>query len=173
MEGFDRTQAVTALTLVAVVLAVGLWASSPAGPLAGLFSPLEYDTETVTLTDSDGQQLATVDVRIADTERERYVGLSKTATLDSGEGMLFVHEASADHVYVMRNMSFALDIIFVDPNGTVTTIHHAPVPERTPESSLVRYRGTGKYVLEVPRGFANETDISVGNRMSIPSNEGA
>ncbi|MFW5956643.1 MAG: DUF192 domain-containing protein [Halorhabdus sp.] len=146
--------------------------ASPTGPLAPWLHPLDYGEATVTIQDENGTSLATVDVRIADTERERYVGLSETETLEDGEGMLFVHENTGTHAYVMpddddRTMSFPLDIVFIDADGRITTIHHAHLAEnaRNPDR---RYRGQGRYVLEVPYGWTNETGIAVGDRVSIP-----
>ncbi|MFB6123631.1 MAG: DUF192 domain-containing protein [Haloferacaceae archaeon] len=124
-----------------------------------------YERTTVTFVDENGTELATVRVRIADTTIKRYIGLSNTESLDAGEGMLFVHESEGTHAYVMRKMDFPLDIVFVDASGTVTTVHHAPLPSG--EGDLKRYRGRGKYVVEVPMGYANETGISAGDRMVI------
>lgn len=129
----------------------------------------EYDRATVALVDASGAQLAEVDVRIADTPEKRYLGLSATESLGPREGMLFVHDAEGQYAYVMRDMAFPLDIVFIAPDGTVTTIHHAPLPpEGTSNSELTRYRGTGRYVLELPRGTVNETGLSEGDRVVIP-----
>ena len=124
-----------------------------------------YDRTTVTFVDENGTELATVRVRIADTLMKRYTGLSNTESLDSGEGMLFVHDSEGEHAYVMRDMDFPLDVIFVDASGTVTTVHHAPLPSG--DGALKRYRGRGKYVVEVPMGYTNETGIEVGDRMVV------
>lgn len=126
-----------------------------------------YERTTVAAIDENGTRLATIEVRVADTWRKRYTGLSDTESLDFGEGMLFVHESAGTHTYVMREMDFPLDIVFIAPNGTITTIHHAPVPEETPGDSLRGYSGTGKYVLEVPRGYTNATGIDAGDRVRI------
>lgn len=164
----DRNRLVTLVAVVTVLLVVGFWALHPTGPLGGLLHPLEYEETTVALTDRNGSELATVDVRVADSERERYVGLSETASLPEGEGMLFVFPESGRHEFVMRGMDFPLDIVFAAPNGTITAIHHAPVPEQTPEDDLRRYPGTGQYVLEVPRGYTNTTGVGVGDRLGLP-----
>jgi len=171
MEWPDRDRLVTLVALGLVVLAIGFWALSPTGPLGGLLHPLDYDQSTVTLADENGTELATVDVRVADTERERYVGLSKTDSLAAGDGMLFVFPESDRHEFVMRDMDFPLDIVFVAPNGTITTIRHAPVPGDA--SGDGSYPGTGQYVLEVPRGYTNATGIEVGDRVVVPSNVSA
>ena len=119
---------------------------------------------------SDSRQLATVEVRISDTRAQRYTGLSDTESLGPNEGMLFVHEEADEYAYVMRDMDFPLDIVFVDANGTITTIHHAPLdPEGTSNADLTRYEGRGKYVLEVNRGWANRTGVSVGDTVELPA----
>jgi hypothetical protein len=133
----------------------------------------EYDRTTVSLVDASGERLAEVDVRIADTAEKRYLGLSATESLGPREGMLFVHDAEGEYAYVMRDMAFPIDIVFVAPDGTVTTIHHASLPpDGTDNSDLTRYRGTGQYVLELPRGTANETGLEEGDRVVIPDSIG-
>ncbi|WP_135305287.1 DUF192 domain-containing protein [Haloarcula amylovorans] len=125
------------------------------------------ENPTVAVRSNDTQRLAAVEVRISDTYRQRYVGLSETESLEPNEGMLFVHDEEGEFAYVMRNMSFPLDIIFIDANGTITTIHHAPLPPEGTDD-LKRYEGRGKYVLEVNRGWANRTGVSVGDRVELP-----
>ncbi|WP_123533879.1 DUF192 domain-containing protein [Halosimplex salinum] len=128
-------------------------------------NPDGYERVTVTAYDDNGTELATVEVRVADTQPKRYLGLSNTSELSTGAGMLFVHESEGSHGYVMRDMAFPLDIVFVDADERITTIHHAGVPEGSYERT---YRGRGKWVLEVPRGWANETGVEEGDRIAVP-----
>jgi len=158
----------TVAALLALVLAVAA-VSFLSGPPLGLVETGEYETATVAVHDANGTQLATVDVRVADTREKRRVGLSRTGSLADGEGMLFVHPEEGEYAYHMREMSFPLDIVFVAGDGSVTRIHHAPVPEG---EASERYRGTGKYVLEVPRGWTNESGVSVGDTVSVPGDVG-
>jgi uncharacterized membrane protein (UPF0127 family) len=148
-----------ALGVVVVLVAVGAWFFF--NPPLMFVDTGEYDRTNVTAYGENGDQLATVDVRIADDRDKRRVGLSRTDSLEFGEGMLFVHGSEDTHTYVMRNMSFALDIIFADSDGRITTIYHAPVDGDS-------YDGWGKYILEVPRGWANETGVTTGARIEIP-----
>lgn len=123
-----------------------------------------YETTTVEAVDGDtGESLATVEARVADGFVKQYVGLSATDELDEGEGMLFVHDDERERAYVMREMAFALDIVFVDADGRVTTIHEAE-PESRP---LMQYRGTGRYVLEVPKGWSERNGIEPGDRIVV------
>jgi uncharacterized membrane protein (UPF0127 family) len=123
-----------------------------------------YATTTVELVDEDGTRLATVDAWVADTWMKRYTGLSDTGALRPGQGMLFVHDEEATHGYVMRNMDFPLDMVFVASDGTITTIHHAPLESG---GDLTEYSGRAKYVLEVPMGYTNETGVEVGDGVRI------
>ncbi|WP_324663656.1 DUF192 domain-containing protein [Haloarcula sediminis] len=170
---------VVALAVAVLALQTGLWVD-----IVGVG---EYEQGTVTVTDSntttpctappnrtavaacDGPRtLGTVDVRISDTVEQRRLGLSDTESLGPDEGMLFVHGEEAVQTYVMRDMDFALDIIYIDANRTITTIHHAPPPPEG-ESYSERYSGRAKYVLEVNRGWTNRTGVSVGDTVELPA----
>ncbi|MFA9516638.1 DUF192 domain-containing protein [Halopenitus sp. H-Gu1] len=151
----NRRLTVIGLLLVAAalgLLAVDLWPAE-----AG-----EYDRTTVEIEDGDtGERLATVEVRIADTQTKRYTGLSETESLDPDEGMLFIHDEPGSYAYVMRNMSFPIDIVFINADGTISTIHSAEA------DSDARYEGQGQYVLEVRYGYMADHGIETGDRVII------
>ncbi|ACM58099.1 DUF192 domain-containing protein [Halorubrum lacusprofundi] len=145
----------SALGAIALLLVAAI-AANPALLIAG------YDTTTVEAVDGEtGDSLATVETRVADGFAKQYVGLSETDELADDEGMLFVHDETGKHAYVMRGMSFGLDIVFVAPNGTVTEIHEA-APDSRP---YTRYAGTGRYVLEAPRGWSERNGVGPGDRL--------
>jgi uncharacterized membrane protein (UPF0127 family) len=135
-------------------------------PPVAVVDPGGYDTETVSISEGDRTVLATVEVRIADTQEKRRVGLMRTDSLANGSGMLFVHSREGTYTYHMRNMSFDLDIVFIDSNGTITAIHEARAPDSGEDSET--YTGRGRYVLEVPRGYTDALGIEVGHRVAIP-----
>mgnify|MGYP002762250513 CR=1 FL=1 len=135
-------------------------------PPVSVVDPGEYETTTVTIHDETGAELAAVEARIADTKEKRRVGLMRTGSLDNGSGMLFVHARDGTYTYHMENMSFDIDILFVDASGTITSIHHASAPG--PEEESDTYTGRGRYVLEVPRGFTEAAGIREGHRVEIP-----
>jgi hypothetical protein len=126
-----------------------------------------YDDGTVRIHDTDGSLLATVDVEVADTTRERQQGLSGTESLANGSGMLFVHDRPGTYTYIMPDMNYPLDMIFIGEDGRVTGIRHAPAPGPNEDGSDISRTGTGKWVLEVPRGYANATGIDVGDTVEI------
>jgi uncharacterized membrane protein (UPF0127 family) len=156
-----RARAVLAGTVIVAAL-LGLYLLAPP---TTLLTPAEHERTAVTLVDSNGTELASVDVRVAATGDQRRVGLSRTDSLEAGAGMLFVHDSVDTRSYVMRNMSFGLDIVFIDSDGTITEIHDAPAPP----GGDAPYRGTGQYVLEVPRGWTDAVGVSVGDGVEIPA----
>ncbi len=81
-------------------------------------------------------------VRVVDTPKERTQGLSGTTTLAPDEGMLFVFEEAGLHGFWMKNMNYAIDILWlndelkpvavtknISPNS-FPTIFYPPVPVR-------------------------------------------
>jgi hypothetical protein len=156
--------------LIAVFGFVLVWTLMGGAPLSVLLNGddgMDYDRTTVTIEDENGTQLGTVDVRISDTPRKRWVGLSNTTELPNGTGMLFVHEDEARRSYVMRRMDFPIDIVFVDANGTITAIHHAET-EPNSQDDLTQYGGTGRFVLEVPYHWTTRQGIETGDHLRIP-----
>lgn len=146
-------RAVAAL-LIALAIGVAVVAVSP-----GLLAD-DYDRTTVAIADGEtNEALATVDVRIADTQSQRYTGLSDTESLAEDEGMLFVHDDPGEYAYVMRDMAFAIDIVFVDADGTITSIHEAHPDDDG------RFEGHGQYVLELRLGYAADHGIEEGDRV--------
>jgi len=148
---------------IGVVVVCGMLALG--GCLGVLADPDDGDYEWTMITAVDGEtdaELATVEVRIADSWEQRYTGLSDTESLDDNEGMLFIHDEEGTPGYVMREMAFPIDMVFIDADGEITTIHHAEVDDDE------TFRGTAQYVLEVPYHYTTDNDIAVGDRVEIP-----
>jgi uncharacterized membrane protein (UPF0127 family) len=143
-------------------------AGSEAGDTASP-SPTEgrYDHATVTVLDENGTELGTVRVAVADTPEKRYTGLSKTESLPADRGMLFTYDAQGSHTYVMREMSFGIDIVYIDANRTIGTVHHAPEPAEGEDGEDQRYPGEGKYVLEVNYEWTTRHGVEPGDRVRI------
>jgi uncharacterized membrane protein (UPF0127 family) len=159
-----RREFVLLLGVLGLVIAAILGLQS--GVLLGVSDPGGYEEGTVTVY-NDSTERGTVSVRISDNRSQRITGLSDTESLGSNEGMLFVHNRESTHTYVMRDMDFPIDIIFIDSNRTITTVHHASTPPKG-ETHSREYPGRGLYVLEVNRGWANRTGTVVGDRVELP-----
>ncbi|HEY4440953.1 MAG TPA: DUF192 domain-containing protein, partial [Candidatus Elarobacter sp.] len=71
----------------------------------------------------------------------------------------------------MKNTIAALDMIFVNGDGTVTAVA-ADVPATapgTPDEQVARRDGTGRYVIELGAGEAARLGIAAGERLFIPA----
>ena len=101
-------------------------------------------------------------VEIADTRELRATGLMFRESMDRQTGMLFVYEHPQRAVFWMKNTLIPLDMIFLDRNGVVTSVHHDAVPgDLSPIDG-----GYGVYaVLEINGGLARDYGISEGSQM--------
>jgi len=107
---------------------------------------------------------------VADTYLERSEGLQHREEIPVKSGMLFVFEKPKEVAFIMHNMNFPLDIIFIAENGTVVNIEEAEVEEPgTPRSDLIRYRSKGevKWVIEINQGLSQQYGIGPGTPVKI------
>ena len=180
MAEWSPRRALPALLLVLVLLSAGCigLGGDPAGPTAtpmpATASPTAtavhptYAQTTVTVVDDEsGEELGRVEAAIADNRSLRSTGLSDTDRLPEDRGMLFVYEAERNLTYVMRRMSFDLDIVFVYGNGTIESIHERPAPEAGEDGDSIEASGEGQYVLEVNRGWTDERGVEAGDRLEF------
>jgi len=126
-----------------------------------------YDHATVTVLDENGTVLGEVRAAAADTPQKRYTGLSDTELLPEDGGMLFTYGGEGNHTYVMREMDFGLDIVYIGSDGLINTIHHAPEPPEGEDGEDYRYPGRGQYVLEVNYNWTVRSGVEEGDRVEI------
>ncbi|WP_254604125.1 DUF192 domain-containing protein [Leisingera sp. ANG59] len=101
-------------------------------------------------------------VEIADDEQERAQGLMFRESMPRGAGMLFVYERPQPAAFWMKNTLIPLDIIFLDQNGLVTSVHENATP-----GDLTPIPGGDEVfaVLEINGGLARRYGIAPGNQM--------
>lgn len=105
-------------------------------------------------------------VEIADDDTERATGLMHRDMLPLSAGMLFVYDRPQQLSFWMRNTLIELDMLFVDPTGTVQHIHNRAQPgDETPITG-----GPGlTHVLEINGGLAQRLGITVGSVLRHPT----
>lgn len=128
---------------LAIVLAV----------LAGIFQAVLAQS-TVTINDK------AFNVRVADEYYEQTTGLSTTESLQPNEGMLFVHQEEDFYPIWMKDMNFAIDIVWIDANKQVISIDHNVEPESYPAAFISEK--PAMYILEIPAGAAAAAGIQAG-----------
>jgi uncharacterized membrane protein (UPF0127 family) len=127
----------------------------------------DYETTDVRAETPDGEHLGMVTAAVADTPEKRFDGLSYTDSLPEDRGMLFVYDEVGDHTFVMRRMSFGIDIVYADADGVVTTIHHAPEPGPDEDGNEQEYPGRGQYVLEVNYEWTTRHGVEEGDVLAF------
>lgn len=93
------------------------------------------------------------DVKVARTPEEQITGLSKTKRLPKDEGMLFVYDEPQDLEFTMEDTSIDLDIIFIDEDNCVISVHSVKAGNTEPITEV-----DAQYVLEVNYGSGIEPD---------------
>lgn len=140
---------------------------TPTEPAAGTetATPVHasYETTEVVVRTQAGERLGAVTAAISDTVELRYRGLSDTESLPEDRGMLFIFEDPGDRTFVMRGMSFGIDIIYADSDGVITRIHHARAPGPNEDGNDQQYPGYGQYVLEVNKGWTTARGVTEGD----------
>jgi uncharacterized membrane protein (UPF0127 family) len=81
--------------------------------------------------------------------------------------MLFVFSDSSERSFVMRNMRFPLDIIFIN-NNVVTKIYRDLPPEGNDPKNIYSSDGPADMVLELNAGEANRLNLQEGEEINIP-----
>ena len=102
-------------------------------------------------------------VHVADTPALRTLGLSGRDSLARGTGLFFVFDEPGMHGFWMKDMNFAIDIVWITEDLYVDSITRGAHPDSFPQ---VFYPASPVvYVLEVPAGDA-ET-IKIGDSVSF------
>ncbi len=111
---------------------------------------------------AEGKELARIDIEIAEDDLSREQGLMYRNEMAEHHGMLFVFEDEAFRSFWMKNTPLPLDIIFVDGQHRIITIHKNTTPFSEEE---YRSSAPARYVVEVNAGFTDRFKIQVGDRI--------
>ncbi|MDP2641812.1 MAG: DUF192 domain-containing protein [bacterium] len=119
----------------------------------------ESEVRTIRVNDTE------IRVEVAETLESRQTGLSGREFLPEGTGMLFVFEDLARHGFWMKDMNFAIDIIWTDGEGRVVDIAKEVSPDTFPE--VFYPKQLAKYVLELNAGDAEKFGIDTGVKLYL------
>ncbi len=97
---------------------------------------------------------------ISGTETLQEAGLSGWSSLEENQGMLFVFPTPGKYSFWMKDMKFALDMIWFNDKKQIIDIAENILPETYPKSFSPSENSI--YVLEVPSGFCSRNNIIVG-----------
>jgi uncharacterized protein len=114
-------------------------------------------------TDSLGNNKVKIDIEVADTDYERQLGLMYRTEMEEYQGMLFIFPRQDFQSFWMRNTHIPLDIIFINSDKVIVTIHQNTIPysDRSYPSSA-----PSQFVVEVNAGFTGKYNIIEGDKVS-------
>ena len=116
----------------------------------------------LTFVDSLENPIIKIDIEIADNDYERQLGLMNRQSMEEMQGMLFIFPQERYQSFWMMNTLFSLDIIFVNSNKEIVTIHKdtTPLSERSYPSTE-----PAQFVVEVNAGFCDSHNIKLGDKI--------
>ncbi len=106
-------------------------------------------------------------IEIVKTPSAMYRGLSNRPSLCRDCAMMFVFPESDQRIFVMRDMNFPLDIVFINNSKIVKIYHNLPPEGSAPQfqySSVV----PADRVLELNAGVAREFGLEEGQWLDLP-----
>jgi hypothetical protein len=107
-----------------------------------------------------------IKAEIVTTPLAAYRGLSNRPTLGADEGMLFNFIDKQEREFVMREMNFPLDIIFIADDRIIKIAANLP-PEGNDVVNIYSSGGPVNQVLEVNGGYCREKGINVGDQILL------
>lgn len=136
-----------------------------------IYTYLDYQTDTV--DQKSNQTTATINGRtfvvdIADSQSERIRGLSNRISLAPNEGMLFIFNRETRPAFWMKDMNFAIDILWINHNLEIVGIIENLSPDTYPKT----YRPDIpiRYVLELPAKTTSHYGIRLGDQVHLNMN---
>lgn len=107
-----------------------------------------------------------INLEIADDKAEHYLGLSFRESLHESSGMLFLFPQKEIRSFVMRDMKFPLDLVFIEENKIIDIYSNLPFAEA---DSKILYKSSLPVdkVLELNAGFCQQHNISVGDEINF------
>jgi len=104
-------------------------------------------------------------VSIANSEKDREIGLSETKSLDQNQGMLFLFNNPGYYSFWMKNMKFPIDIIFIN-NDQIVTIHdNAQIIKAQENPMLYTPTQSSDKVLEIQAGISEKYNFKIGDKV--------
>lgn len=118
------------------------------------------------LSISSERGLHNFEVEIADTFKQREIGLMNRTELAERSGMLFVFEQTSEQAFWMKNTLIPLDIVFIDENFQIETIARDAQPCKEVHCPLYSSGLPIRYVLELKGGATDKLGIKEGDKVT-------
>lgn len=128
------------------------------------FTKYNWGKTTVTLKDVPLQAL------VAKNTYQLEKGLGGRKSLAPYDAMIFPFSLPGRYAFVMRDMQFAIDIVWLNAGEVVDIAPSVPPEPGVSEDQLRRYlpRSAATMVVELPAGWAQAHGLAIGDRLTVP-----
>ncbi|MBF0619045.1 MAG: DUF192 domain-containing protein [Candidatus Omnitrophica bacterium] len=106
-------------------------------------------------------------VDVAGNDEDRARGFMYRERIEPGQGIFFIFDSVDIYGFWMKNVKFALDIIWLDEAKRVVYIQHQAPPCSIRPCPVYEPPVVSKYVVEIPPGDAGRLGIKVGDEVSF------
>jgi hypothetical protein len=103
-----------------------------------------------------------IDIEIADNDDRRTRGLMDRIGMKENQGMLFIFPYDTIQSFWMKNTVMPLDIMFINRDNEIVTIHKNTVPFDTGAYASTK---PASLVVEVNAGYTEKYGINVGDKI--------
>ncbi len=158
------------ILIVAIVVGTLIYISSKKEKNPVIFQsesleiPFKQQGSLAFLSTQTGDTISVIDIEIADNDQRRARGLMYRKSIPENAGMLFIHDKPDILSFWMKNTYIPLDMVFVDAEKTIVTIHANTQPLR--EWSYASTQ-PALYVVEVNAGYCAKNNIAEGDKIEF------
>jgi uncharacterized protein len=149
--------------LIILVLAISLIGAACNRPQTPAPEGQGYSNGTIHLADR------TISYELADTLPEKQKGLSGRSGLEENQGMLFAFPTPDFPSFWMKDMNFAIDIVWIRGDEVVDITADAQPQPGIPDFQLRTYspKTPADRVLELKEGWASRNGLKIGDKIEI------
>ena len=156
------------LAVIVAVIAVAVWI----GPQMHQGATIPLSVPDTTRADYEPllpMQIGGVSVMasVADSPEERQQGLSGTTMLPEDVVKLFVFDDNNRWSFWMKDMRYAIDMLWVNEGEEIVHIERAVAPETYPAQSFTP-PVPARYVIETVAGFSEKQQLATGTKVVLP-----
>ena len=129
-------------------------------PAGGVEASEPLERRLYVFSSKDGKKKAGSLLQIADTYKKKRKGLSNRETLEPFGGMVFPGSRN----FWMKDTNFPLDLVFADPEGTITEILQMEVDKEGKKSYSAEKRES-RDAYELPYDYCKKHGIEPGDKI--------
>lgn len=112
----------------------------------------------------------TFEATVLETKEDKIRGLSGTESLAKNQAMLFDFEHEDTWGIWMKDMNYAIDIIWIDSESRVIFMVADAQPSSYPDT-VYKPSKQARYVIETISGTIERTGLKMGDIVTLPSGE--